>query len=93
MKIIVEIESDGDTNCNLCSWYNYQMISIETGGLGNNRTSGDDPNYSLIKVGQDTGKSPGDLRRLAVTQNQKWETIISRWCEKLSKEQNNNNNK
>ena len=26
------------------------------------------PNYSIVKLGQNTEKSPGDLRRLAVTQ-------------------------
>ena len=30
--------------------------------------SGDHPNYSIIKTGQSTEKSPGDLRRLAATQ-------------------------
>ena len=29
---------------------------------------GDHPNYSIIENGQNTEKSPGDLRRLAVTQ-------------------------
>ena len=29
--------------------------------------SGDHPNYSIVKIGQNTKKSPGDLRRL-VTQ-------------------------
>ena len=32
------------------------------------RTSGDHPNYNIIENGQNTEKSPGDLRRLAVTQ-------------------------
>ena len=31
-----------------------------TGGLGNKRTNGDHPNYSIIKIGQNTEKSPGD---------------------------------
>ena len=39
-----------------------------TGGLKNNRTSGDHPNYYIIEYGQNTEMSPGDLRRLAVTQ-------------------------
>ena len=29
--------------------------------------SGDHPNYSIIENGQNTEKSPGDLRRLAVS--------------------------
>ena len=39
-----------------------------TGGLGSWRTSGDHPNYSIIENSQNTEKSPGNLRRLAVTQ-------------------------
>ena len=39
-----------------------------TGGLGNNRTSEDYPNYNIVEVGQDTKKSPRDLKRLVVTQ-------------------------
>ena len=32
------------------------------------RTSGDHPNYGIIKIGQNTEKIHRDLRRLAVTQ-------------------------
>ena len=39
-----------------------------TGGFGSWRTSGDHPNYSIIENGQNTEKSPIDLRRLAVIQ-------------------------
>ena len=39
------------------------------GGLRNKRTSGDHPNYCSVEIGQNTEKSPGDLRRLAVTQS------------------------
>ena len=42
-------------------------ISTVTGRLRNKGTHGDQPNYR-IKIGQNTKKSPGDLRRLAVTQ-------------------------
>ena len=45
-----------------------KRMGTRTGGLGNKRTSGDYPNYSIIENGQNTEKSPGDLRRLAVTQ-------------------------
>ena len=40
-----------------------------TGRFGSWRTSGDHLNYSIIENGQNTEKSPGDLRRLAVSQN------------------------
>ena len=65
----MEHESDGNTNCNWCARYSHQKIGTGTGGLGNKRTSGDHPNDNIIKIGQNTEKSPGDLRRLAVAQN------------------------
>ena len=37
-------------------------------GLRNLEISGDHPEERIIKIGQNTEKSPGDLRRLAVTQ-------------------------
>ena len=33
-----------------------------TGGLGNKRTSGYHSNYSIVEIGHNTEKSPGDLR-------------------------------
>ena len=38
-----------------------------TRGLGNDRKSGDNPNNSITEIGQNTEKSPGDLKRLIVT--------------------------
>ena len=57
-------EGDGNTNCNQCSRNNPQRIGEGTGIYGNQRTSGDHPNYRIIKIGQYTEKSPGDLKRL-----------------------------
>ena len=54
---------NGDTN----SKNNPQMIGKGSGKLGNQRTSGDNPNYSIIKIGQNAEKNPGNLRGLAVT--------------------------
>ena len=46
--------------------------------------SGDHPNYSIVEIGQNTEKSPGDLRKLAVTQ-----TLVRNHrltsCQKLSR--------
>ena len=36
--------------------------------LGNNKTSGDYPSCCIVEISQNTEMSPGDLRRLAVTQ-------------------------
>ena len=46
------------------------MIGTVTGGIGNKRKSGDHPNYGLVEISHSTKKSPGDLRRLAVTWTQ-----------------------
>ena len=62
------LEHDGDTSCNWCALYSHQRIGTGTGGLGNKRTSGDHPNYSIVEIGLKTKKSPGEFRRLAVTQ-------------------------
>ena len=43
-------------------------IAKETRGPGSWRTSGDHPNDSTVENGRNTKKSPGDLRRHAVTQ-------------------------
>ena len=62
------VEHENDDYCNWCSWYSHQRIDTRTGGLGNKRTRGDHPDYCIIEIGQNIKKSPGDLRRLAVTQ-------------------------
>ena len=50
------------------------VMIISTWGLGNNRTSGDHPNYCIFEIGQNTEKSPGDLRRIVVPQTPVWHT-------------------
>ena len=67
-KKTMEHGGDRDINCCWCTCYCHQMIATRTGGLGNKRTSGDHPNKGIIKIGQNTEKSPGLFRRLAVTQ-------------------------
>ena len=61
-------ESDSDTSCNLSARYSHQKSCKGIGGFGDKMTNGDHPNYSIVEIGQNTKKSPGDLRRLAVTQ-------------------------
>ena len=45
------------------------MFIKGTGGFGNKRTSGARPDNYIIKISQDTEKSPEDFRRIAVTLN------------------------
>ena len=63
----MEHKIDSDINCNWYARFSHQRIGTRTGGLGNKKTNGDHPNYSIIEIGQNTEKSPGDLRRVAVT--------------------------
>ena len=64
----MEHESDGDTNYNWCAGYSHQKMGKETEEFVNKGTSGYYPNYSIVEIDQNTEKSPGDSRRLAVTQ-------------------------
>ena len=61
-------ESDGDTDNNSCSQYSHKMTSTVIEGFGKKRASGDHPNCSITEIGLNTEKSPGDLRRLFVSQ-------------------------
>ena len=40
-------------------------VTKGTGGLGNKRANEDHQNYCIIKIGQNTEESPGELRRLS----------------------------
>ena len=60
--------SDSDTFCNWYTRNNPQRIGKVTGRLRNKRTSRDNSNSSIIKIGQKTKKTPEDLTRLALTQ-------------------------
>ena len=60
----MEHESDDDTNCNWFALYSQKGLITGTGGLENKRTSED----SIIKIGQNTEKTPRDLKRCAVIQ-------------------------
>ena len=62
----MEHEGDNDNKCNWCSWNDPQRIGKEI--RRNQRTSRDHPDDNITKIGQNTEKSPGDLRRLPVTQ-------------------------
>ena len=61
-------ESDSDTNCNRRARYSHQRFVTGTGGLGNKRRRGDHPNFSIVDIGQNIRKSPGDLMRFIVNQ-------------------------
>ena len=63
----MEHAGDNYTYCNWCVSNSNKRIAKGTRGPGIWLTSGDYPNDSTVENGQNTKKSPGDLRRLAVT--------------------------
>ena len=83
----MEHEGDNYTNCDYdwCFWHSDWRIIKRSGGFGSWRPIGDHPNNSIIEDGPNTEKSPGDLRKLAVTQSPvidhqhtlMWKTLIS----------------
>ena len=63
----MEHESDSDTICNSCTRNDHQRPSKGAGRVKNRRSNRDRLNY-IFQTDQNTEKSAGDLRRLAVTQ-------------------------
>ena len=64
----MEHEEDDDTSCNRCARYNHQRNGKGTRRIRNKYTVGGHLNDIAFKIGQDTKKSPEDLRRFVVTQ-------------------------
>ena len=67
----MEHEGNSDTNDNWCTWSNPQKIRKWNRRLRNQKTNKDLLDKSNIKIGKNSEKCPGDLRRLVVTQNNK----------------------
>ena len=54
----MEHVDDGDINCNWCAQNNPSRTGKLTGRLENQQTSGDHQLYNIIKIGQNSEKSP-----------------------------------
>ena len=80
-----EHKDDGNIKSNWYAGNNAQRTGKKTRRLGNKREIGNHSDDNIIKIWQNTEKSPGDLRKLAVTQSLV-KTISKHCCEKLSKE-------
>ena len=65
----MEHERNSDTSYNWCTRNNPQKLGKQTGRLGNKRTSGDHPDFSILKIGQNTDKSPRDLKIIVCAYN------------------------
>ena len=87
------MEHKSDSNCNWNSWNGSRRLGKETGRVWNRVTNKDYPDYNIITIGQNTEKSPGDLRRLAVTKTPvKDHQLRLIFKEKLARNNDNNNN-
>ena len=61
-----------------------KKTAIGTGGLGNERTRGEYPNYGIIMIGQNTEKESWRLEERLLSLKLQWKTICKCWREKLS---------
>ena len=64
----MKYEDDGDTNCNCCTRNDLQRLGERAERVGNRWTSREHPNYSIVKIAQNTEKCPGNLRWFVVAQ-------------------------
>ena len=81
-KQTMEYEGDDYTNRDLCIRYSNWKTIKGNGGLVNWKKYGDHPNDNVVENGQNTEKTPGDVRRLAVTETPKKDHQLN-WYEKL----------
>ena len=58
----------GDNNYNWCDWNDPKILVGGTGRVGNQILNRGHSNYDIVKIGLNTAKSPGDLRRFALIQ-------------------------
>ena len=70
----------------------FRIVTKGTGGRESRRTRGDHQNYYIIENGQNTEKSPGDLRKLAVTQTPVKDNQLTLMGKLKWVNSNNNNN-
>ena len=64
----MDYKGEGVTNCNWDTRNNPQSLGKGTKEIENKRTTGNHQYFRIIKIGQNTEKSPGELKRFAVTQ-------------------------
>ena len=63
LKKIVEHKNDSDTNRTWRTWNSPQRLKIVTARTENQCKNRDHSDYSMVEIGKNTAKSPGDLRR------------------------------
>ena len=66
---ILKPEVDGSAYHNWNTWNRFQGPGKEIGRTRIQRQNWDYPGYTTVKISLDTPKSPGKLKRLAITQS------------------------
>ena len=61
-------KGDSDTNFRWWARNRFQGLEKGIGRRRNQKKNREHPDYSIVEIGQDIEKSPGDLRTFAVTQ-------------------------
>ena len=59
---------DNNTNSSWCTWNSLQRMGKQIGTVGKQMKNKDYTDYSIDEINKNTEKSPGGLKRLAVTQ-------------------------
>ena len=67
LKKNVDRAGDDDTYCSWYTWNGPHKSEKESGTDGDQRKNLENPDYGITEIGQNTEKSPGDLKRYAVT--------------------------
>ena len=65
---VMDNERDNNTTYNWCAKYGRQRFGKRPRRARNRKTWRDHPKYNISRIGENTEKSPGGLRRLAVVQ-------------------------
>ena len=63
----MEDEGDSNTNSSWCTWNSSQCHVDRTRGIGNQWNNLNYQDYSIDEISHITKKSPGDVKRLAIT--------------------------
>ena len=78
-----------NTNCNWCSWYGHKRVVTGTWRLKNNGTSGDNPNYNMLKIDQKYCEESWRLEKICCRSNYSERPM---WNADVKNSQNNINN-
>ena len=77
LELARELKKNDVIDCNWRAWNSPQMLNKKAGRVGNWRTNPDYSNCSSFEIGENTEKSLRDQRRIAVTQTQQKNQLLT----------------